>query len=439
MADDGGATDAGATAGADPVEAGGTDRRGNRPPAGAIALVGVAVAALIVGLIVWLVTRDDSTTTAPSGTSSTVPTSTSSTVVVTTTTTEPAGTTTAATTVASSTSTSTSTSAAPVATTTSVPTVPGGPTWLATAQYAPDGEVVMTRVDQAGGLSAYDGETGDGRRCVAVVADGETGWQEWCGGAGQATRFVALHDDEPWLVEVGRLPGEVVLLEQPATWTLPSNGCTEPIVTLARGALTFESFVSPAVVTSIVCVPGEAFVGFGTVMLQPGPPDGGGVLLVQNDDGWFSYGPGTSYGCDDLSDGIDRCDEFGVEYELFDALLPVPSPDTIGPTDAVPGVVDRTAEVEGWIGDETDPAVIDSIVVERLFDPDAEVPAVVRRADRLGFGGVNLLVVQIPQLDDSIATETWAVWIGALEETAGVRAWSWATCARGVTDDGLCV
>jgi hypothetical protein len=300
----------------------------------------------------------------------------------------------------------------------------------------------MTRVDRADGLSAYDGEFGDGvstLRCIAVVADGETGWQEWCGGAGQATRFVALHDDQPWLVEVGRLPGEVTLLEQPATWTLPSNGCTAPIVTLARSALTFESFVSPAVVTSIVCAPTEAFVGFSTVMLQTGPPDGGGVLLVESDDGWSSFGPGTSYGCDDLSDGVDRCDEFGVEYELFDALLPIPSPDLTGPTDAVPGVVDRTAEIEAWIGDATDPAVIDSIVVDRLFDPAAEVPAIARRADRLGDGGVNLLVVQIPQLDDSISTETWAVWIGALEETAGVRAWSWNTCARGIAGPGLCI
>ena len=146
----------------------------------------------------------------------------------------------------------------------------------------------MTRVDQIGGLSAYDGEFGDGASklsCIAVVADGATDWREWCGGAGQATRFVTLHDDVPWLVEVGRLPGEVALLEQPAGWTLPSNGCTEPTATLAATALTFDGFVSPAVVTSIVCVLGEAFVGFGTVLLQPGPVDGGAALVVESGTG----------------------------------------------------------------------------------------------------------------------------------------------------------
>ena len=61
-------------------------------------------------------------------------------------------------------------------------------------------------------------------------------------------------------------------------------------------------------------------------------------------------------------------------------------------------------------------------------------------ADRLGYGGVNLLVVQIPQLDDSVSTETWGVWIEALEETAGVvHAWSWFTCAHGVAGPGLCI
>ena len=411
------------------------------------AALGVGVVALIVGLIFWLGGDDgdesSSTTETPTtqSTPTTAPTTgTTDSSVTSTTSVPPSSTSGTSTVVVTTTTVATSTTTEPA---TTVPTEPGGLVWAAASQYVPDGEVLMTRVDQIGGLSAYDGEFGDGEsklRCIAVVTDADGDWQEWCGGAGQATRFVAMHDDVPWLVEVGRLPGEVALLEQPADWTLPSNGCTAPIADLATTALTFESASSPAVVTSIICVPGEAFVGISTVWLQPGPVDGGGVLIVEDGDGWFSYGSGTSYGCDDLGDDVDRCDTYDVEYELFDALLPIPSPDTIGATDAVPGVTDRTAEVRGWVGDTTDPAVIDSLVVARLFDPTAEAPAIVRRADRLGYGGVNLLVVQIPQLDDSVATETWAVWIGALEETAGVTdAWSWVTCARGVTADGLCV
>jgi hypothetical protein len=31
------------------------------------------------------------------------------------------------------------------------------------------------------------------------------------------------------------------------------------------------------------------------------------------------------------------------------------------------------------------------------------------------------------------------VWIGSVEDNVDVTAFSWSTCARGVTGDGLCV
>jgi hypothetical protein len=51
-------------------------------------------------------------------------------------------------------------------------------------------------------------------------------------------------------------------------------------------------------------------------------------------------------------------------------------------------------------------------------------------------------VIDVPQLDDSTASVTWAVWITT--ETPEVpstvhRAYAWDNCARGVADSGHCV
>ena len=119
---------------------------------------------------------------------------------------------------------------------------------------------------------------------------------------------------------------------------------------------------------------------------------------------------------------------------------PLPSVPVLGETSVdIVAVTDETAQVETWIGDTTDPGEIETVVVGQLVDPAAEVPAITRVDTNVQSGRYRLVVVEIPQLDDSIATETWAIWIGSSEQTRGVTAFSWSTCARGVTEDGLCV
>ena len=56
------------------------------------------------------------------------------------------------------------------------------------------------------------------------------------------------------------------------------------------------------------------------------------------------------------------------------------------------------------------------------------------RHDAVYFNQYSLLVVDVPPLDDSVASVTWAVWITT--ETPDVpstvhRAYAWNNCARG--------
>lgn len=293
----------------------------------------------------------------------------------------------------------------------------------------------MTRVVAADMVAVYDGriDLGEqGVRCVAVVFAGVEGWQEWCGEPGRATAFVALLGIDPWLLEIGADPGDVTAARQPPPWALPTNGCGAPIATLAGTAM-----LGPAVTTGVVCVPGEAFLTYSSVFLQDGPADGGGVLLVEGDEGWNSTGGGTSIDCAGWDDGVDRCELFGVEFELFEASLPVPPSSVLPPSTDVVAVRDETAAVRAWVADATEPAEIDAIVVAELVDPTAEAPATESRAPGLSSGRLDLLVVDVPQLDDSIGSSSYAVWIST-EGGGVVRATAWETCARGVTG-GLCV
>jgi hypothetical protein len=286
-----------------------------------------------------------------------------------------------------------------------------------------------------GDIRVYDGVV-DAMRCVGVVGPGDA-VTTWCGEADAATGFVADRGLEPVVIELGADVGSASIHPQAAGWTIASNGCSAPMATILAA-------VAPGAraVTGVICRGNEAFVGIGTTFIGPDlAPDGGGALVGAGDEGWIDIsGMGTSIGCGGWPDGVDRCALFEVEFELFEALLPLPPVDVLGePSVDVTAITDRTAEVESWIGDTIDPPAIEAIVTEQLVDPDAEVPATTRRADQLGSGRRQLLIVEIPQLDDSVRTETWAVWIGSVEENAGVTAFSWSTCARGVTGDGLCV
>ena len=304
----------------------------------------------------------------------------------------------------------------------------------------------MTRVDQIGGLSAYDGDSATssrGSRCIAAVADGATDWQEWCGGAGQATRFVTLHDDiacGSW--RSGRLPGEVALLAAARRLDLAvermhradrharGDGphvrrdrlpCRRDVdrVRARRGFRRIRHGAAPTRPRRRWCVlwswrPRR-------VGRRPGPVRRTGVTT--------SVTASTDVICTASSTS---CSE-----HCSRSRRPTRS---VRPTRSL-GVIDRTAEVEGWIGDVGDPAVVDSIVVERLFDPDAEVPAV---AVAVPTGSAT--EVSTCSWSRSHNTTTRSAprrGVSGSERSrkppAVVHAWSWFTCARGVAGPGLCI
>ncbi len=408
----------------------------NGPPWALTAFVGVAVLVLIIGFVVWVGGRGDEVTTAT--TASLV---TGTTLPDATTTTDSTTTSTSTSTTSTSTSTSTTVSPSTVAPTTEPPLAfvlpePGATTWAVPSDFDPIRPgITLELATTEGDIRAFDGVVDDAR-CIGVVGPGEA-VTTWCGPAGLQTSFLADRGLEPLLVEVGATAGSIAVAPQVAGWTLASNGCAAPVSTILAA-------VDPGAlpVTDIICRGDEAFVGIGSTWIGPDvAPDGGGVLVGGGDEGWDVIGGfGTSIDCGGWPDGVDRCTLYGVQFELFEALLPVPPADVLGASAVdVVDVADRTADVEAWIGDETDPDAIESILVDQLDDPDAEVPASVRRAELLQFGRLEILIVEIPQFDDAFRFETWAIWIGSLEETSGVTAFSWATCARGVTGDGLCV
>jgi hypothetical protein len=300
----------------------------------------------------------------------------------------------------------------------------------------------MVRAAQVERLSAYDGQIDiapDGLRCVAIVTEGEEGWNESCSDPGQALQFLLLDGIDTWLAEVGAESGDVTLTRHAPTWTLPTNGCTAPMTSLLASSPTGGPGAM-AVMTGITCRPGEAFLSIGAVLLQPGPADGGGALFLEGDEGWDTAGFGTSFDCAGWSDGVDRCELYDVEFELFEALLPIPPNSLLTSVTDIVGMFDDTANVAGWVGTETDAAAIDALIVAELTDTEAEIPNNVSRANGVGYdSGLNLLIVEVPAMDDSILSTTWAVWIAPGPPASVVQAFSWSTCARGMAGPDLCI
>ncbi len=293
----------------------------------------IAALVLIIGAIVWISNGDEQIAT-----SSTIPVVSSTDATLPSTTVEET-TTTPPTTVAETTTVPETTVPETTLPETTVPPItapprPSGDTWSVTSALFPNDPFTLRRVAQVENLAAYDGvirATPNGIRCVAIVVNGKDGWREWCGNANQPVNFLTIDGIDPWIVEVGAAIGDIALTRQQPSWTLPMNGCTEAVTTLIAAA----SVVSPAVITGAVCVPGEAFLTNGSVFLQPGPVDGGGALVAGGDEGWDVRNYGTSIGCDDSFDGVDRCALYGVAAELFDAVLPIPPIEALTSTDNI--------------------------------------------------------------------------------------------------------
>jgi hypothetical protein len=256
--------------------------------------------------------------------------------------------------------------------------------------------------------------------------------------------LVTIDGIVPWQIDVGADPGDVRLIERPSTWTLVSNGCTEPIVSIVSAAS-----IGPALPAGVVCAGQDAFLGYASVMLQPGPVDGGAELLVNGDEGWNGSGGGTSFPCDgfDLGDGIDHCAVFGIDDqfgELGEASLPFPSALALDAQSDFVAVRDDTAAIEQLAAGEIEGVLDTGAIVDRVvaaltadIDPEASFESGLHAN-----GYRDLLVVRIGLLDDSTAATTWAIWI--VPATAGfparvLRATAWNTCARGVADPTMCV
>jgi hypothetical protein len=286
----------------------------------------------------------------------------------------------------------------------------------------------------------YDGESVDGDfslRCIAVGHDGVTTWSEWCALPGDVSSFVVVEGINPWVVDVGVEHLDVTMTQMPSEWAVTSSGCVDPLVTLIDAAE-----IAPAVATSISCAGGEAFMTYSSVFMQQGPPDGGGLLLTNGDEGWNTDGGGTSIPCADFPDGVDRCAQFGVEEEMFEATSPIPSPDQLAAQQDYVAVREVTGDVRTMATDAPDVDAITDAIVAALTPPDPEVEPAVVRHDGVYFNQYSLLVVDVPAPDDSVGSTTWVVWITT--ETPEVpssvhRAYAWDNCTRGVADSQTCV
>ncbi len=395
----------------------------------------IAVAALIVAFVVFTSsgsTDDDAADSAlpatevsvrPTDVSTSTPTTDDS-----TTTSDPA--------ISTTSEVATTTTLAPDST-----TVDGdpAPTFTAELLYGDGSTVTLDLIGVQSGLTVYDGLIeAPALRCVALLAPGIDGWNEWCGAPDSPVRFLTEDGTTMWLVELGAAVGEVTVSVPRSDWTLTSNGCSGPVADLLQAAIH-----GPTVMTSAFCVPGEAFVGNSTVLLQPGSPDGGGAVVSQAADGsWTSQGGGTSFPCDDaVADGNDRCPVYGLDVgdELFDALLPIPPIGGASATAEVVGMRDATVDVQAVIGAATSSADIGAAVAAAFRDGTDEPTPTVETFG--GFGGWNLelVVVTIPAFDDSVLSTTYGIWVRTDPATPVQRAFAFETCARGLAGGGLCI
>lgn len=157
-------------------------------------------------------------------------------------------------------------------------------------------------IDGLDAVSAFRWRSADGHvECVVLVSDQVDGWREFCRTTGEETPTLIFGVDDD-LVQIehyddDRLRGSV-LLEMPAV-----SGCTladAKSIYLAIVGPNFGSEPSPAVaLTSIRCTGDRATASVGSVLLQPGPPDGSLYLLERTNGDWTVTDAGTGIDLDD--------------------------------------------------------------------------------------------------------------------------------------------
>ncbi len=406
-----------------------------------VAAVATVIAVLVAtGAVLWWsdIVDDEITLTATTE----GPTASSTAIATTTTTATPTTTTIAP--------TSSTTSTTIASTTTSVPPslIPpdlGTLMWTVPSEFL-GGNVTLELAATDGQVSVYDALVGadQSMRCAVVVAVGVERWREWCGSAGRAVAVLTSDGTDVLLVELGEQVGFVTITKMGTVWQSPTNGCSSPAFELVEVAA-----VDPAVVTGLVCVGDEAFVRHSPVFLQDGPRDGGGVLLVTEADGtWSSSGGGTAFPCDDpVADGIDRCVSFDAESDLFEAVLPIPGEAAQPGTTDIVDVNDATNDVREIVEaqnesfDPTDAAEVGDLIADWYRDQDGPDPSVDLYPD-LGDGNLTLAIVELPALDDSIQSTTYAAWISTTDDDQFepvARVVTWMTCARGLAGQDLCI
>ena len=178
--------------------------------------------------------------------------------------------------------------------------------------------------------------------------------------------------------------------------------------------------------------------------MQPGPPDGGGLLLTNGDEGWNTDGGGTSILCADFTDASTAARSSASTAELFEATSPIPSPDQLAAQQDYVAVREVTSDVRAMAADARR---------YRRASPTRSSPGSHRPTPRptpavARHDGVVLQPVQpaggrrARRSTTRSASTTWAVWITT--ETPDVpstvhRAYAWDNCARGLADSQTCV
>jgi hypothetical protein len=257
----------------------------------------------------------------------------------------------------------------------------------------------------------------------------ETSERAWhCTHVETPTAFVIVDGADPWWVEVGSAAGQVTLSRQPASWALVSNGCAEPIVQVIAASTSAARSFS-----------GLACGGASALLSSENLPDRSGDLIVRGPEGWNGHGSGTAMLCPYVAEGLDRCPELGAQFDLMEAILPIPPPGFLPPQEMTVNVVDLTVEVQAMAAGATDIDSIGSAVLDSVTPVDAEVLPTVARHD---FGQVSLLLIDVPAADDSIRSTSWAAWVVVPSDGTPPsvrRAYAWENCARGLASPGICV